>query len=89
MKTKHDTDFSGIWSIAWRSFVFLPVGLAAFVLLVCLIAGLLFPPVVAAACLFYGLWWQGITAFAVWLLVIWAWRHFRLSRFFESPPSLL
>ncbi len=89
MKTKHDTAFSGIWAVAWRSFVLLPVGLAAFLLPICLIAALLFPPVIGAAYLSCGLWWQGIPAFVVWSLVIWSWRHFRLSRIFESPPSLL
>lgn len=89
MKTKSDSAFSGVWAVAWRSFLYLPVGLAAFLLLVGLIAALLFPPVIGAACLFYGLWWQGIAAIAVWALIIWAWRRLRLHRFFEAPPSLL
>jgi hypothetical protein len=28
-------------------------------------------------------------AFALWLFVFWAYRRFRLHRFFEAPPSLL
>jgi hypothetical protein len=48
-----------------------------------------FPPIIGAACLFYGLWWQGIAIFVVWSLAIWAWRRFRLSRLLEAPPSLL
>jgi len=89
MKPKRDSDFLGIWSLAWRSFVFLPVSLTAFLLLVCLFVTLLFPPVIGVTCLIYGLWWQGIAAFAVWALVIWGWRRFHLVRFFESPPSVL
>jgi hypothetical protein len=89
MKPKHDTDVFGIWSVAWRAFVFVPVGLAAFLLLIGLFATVLVPPVIGATCLIYGMWWQGMAAFALWSLVIWVWRRFRLVRFFESPPSLL
>jgi len=65
------------------------VGLAAFVLLLCLLVGMLFPPLVGAVFLCYGLWWQGLAALVVWALVIWGWRVLRLGRFLEAPPSLL
>lgn len=83
MKTKQDTTLTGIWAIFWRSFVYMPLGLAVFLLLVGVIVALIFPPIIGAMCLCYGLWWQGIAAFAVWSLVIVAWRYFRLARFFE------
>jgi hypothetical protein len=78
----HDTDFSGIWAVTWRSFLMLPVGLILFAAFVSLVAAFLLPPFFGVACLFSGLWWQGITAFVIWSLEIWAWRHLRLTRFF-------
>jgi hypothetical protein len=36
-----------------------------------------------------GEWWQAILAFAVWPLAVLCFRHFRLARLLEAPPSLL
>jgi hypothetical protein len=65
--------------------IYLPVGFVVFVLLLCPIIAMILLPIVGAVCLFYGFWWQGMAAFVFWFIVIWAWRYFRLNRFFEGP----
>jgi len=89
VKTKKDTALSGLWAVTWRSLFLTPVGVLAFVFLMCPIIAMIFLPIFGGVCFFYGLWWQGIIAVIVWVVVIWAWRHFRLSRFFKGSSSLL
>ncbi len=82
MKTNRETALSGIWAITWRSCIYAPVGFAVFLLFVCVVILLVIPPIIGTECLLLGLRWQGIALFAVWLPTIWAWRRFRLGRFF-------
>jgi hypothetical protein len=89
MKTDGKWALSGVWAVTWRSFVYMPVGFSVFFLLLCLVIAMLFPPIIGTVCLFLGLWWQGIALFVFWFVVTWAWRYFRVRRFFVSPPSLL
>ena len=89
MKTKRGTALCGVWAVTWRSLVHLPLGLAVFGLLLCLIIGVIFLFIVGGVYLFYGFWWQSIMAFTGSGVIFWAWRKFHLNRFFESPPSLL
>jgi len=85
MKTKKEGALSGVWAVAWRSFVYMPLGFAVFFLLLCLVFAAIIPPIIGAECLLMGFWWQGAALFAFWFLVIWAWRCFRIGRFFERP----
>lgn len=89
MKTKAEKLLSVIWAATWRSMVYLLLGFLILVLLLCAIMALVIMPIIGAERLLYGLWWQGLTGFIAWLMVIWAWRHSRLNRFFVGPPSLL
>ncbi len=89
MKLEHRRDIRGIWALAWRSVVLLPVMLATFFLLVLLFVAVALPPVFAGIFLFAGLWWLGVASIAAWVCVLWAWRRFRLVRLFESSPSFL
>jgi hypothetical protein len=82
VKTKNETALTGLWALLWRSVVYVPLGFAVCVLLVCIIAALVFPPIIGAMFLCHGLWWQGVAAFAGWVLPITVWRYFHLGRFF-------
>ena len=89
MTTKEYSDWKGCWAILWRSILFIPYMLAVFVGVggVWLSRWLL--PVCGATFFYLQQWWAAGVAFALWSLAVWAYRRFRLSRFFEAPPSLL
>jgi len=89
IKQHNDSAARGIWAVAWRSLVYLPMMLGMFVLLLVHVCGLFLLPFIVGTYLWFGLWRQGLIALAVWLLLCWSWRHFRLSEHFQSPPSTL
>ena len=79
----------GLWAVAWRSIVFLPMMLGMFLLLLAHFSGFLLLPLVGGACIWDGRWPYGVASFSLWFLLLWSWRHFRLREHFQSPPSLL
>jgi hypothetical protein len=89
MNTRRHAEWNGVWALLWRSLVFVPYMLVAFVC----IGGVWFSRWVLpfyGAILFYAeAWWQASAAFALWVLVVWVYRRFHLHRFLEPPPSLL
>ena len=89
MNTIRQSDFRGIWAVAWRAFVFLPLMLAVFVVLLAHIAGLFMLPFISGVCVYEGLWQYGLISLGIWLLLLWSWRRFRLHQQFQSPPSVL
>ena len=78
MNSSHSSDLQGLWAVTWRAFVYLPLMLGMFVILLVHGMGLLMLPILAAACLWYGFWLWGLAMAAGWLLLFWSWRHFRL-----------
>lgn len=80
---------SGVWSLTWRSIVYLPLGLAIFLLLACLVLALLTLPLLAVVLLLHGLLGPAFGALTLWAVLLWAWRRFRLRSFFQAPPSFL
>jgi hypothetical protein len=82
-------DWEGLWAILWRSAVFLPYMLLMFVCIGSLWLGRWLLPIYGAVLLFLQEWWQSASAFALWLLVFWVYRRFRIRRFLEAPRSLL
>jgi hypothetical protein len=90
MKMKTDSaDWRGLWAVTWRSLLFLPAALAAFVGLALLACAMLFTPLIAWAFFYLGRPGSGLGMLFFWLALLWAWRHFRLGRLYEAPPSLL
>jgi hypothetical protein len=78
-----------IWSLTWRSVIFLPAMLSAAVLVIGRTSALIGVPLLGAACLYFGLWRNAATCFVVWLLIMYVYRRFRIGQFFERPPSYL
>jgi len=89
MNTRRHAEWKGLWAILWRSMVFLPYMLMVFVCIGGVWLSRWVLPCYAAFLLYLQEWWQAAVAFALWLFVFWAYRRFRLHRFFEAPPSLL
>lgn len=84
-----ESDIGACWSILWRSVVFVPLLLLMFVTIGGIWLGRwLLPPVVGMFA-FADLWVHAGLAALAWLAVFLIYRHFRLSRFHEDPPSLL
>jgi hypothetical protein len=89
MNAQYKSVAKPIWSLTWRSVVFLPVMLSAAVLVIGLTIASIGLPLLGAACLYFGLWMKAATCFVVWLLVIYVYRRFHVKRFFERPSSYL
>ena len=83
------SDLRPLWAITWRSIVFIPFVLAFGIFLVALALSLIVLPVFAAVYAYHHLWNHALAYFAAWLVLCGLWRAFRLSRFFEWPPSVL
>lgn len=79
----------GIWAISWRSVVFLPLMLCVAVLLLGLALSLITLPFLGVVYVYFGLWKYAIVSFVTWVLLIYVYRRFNISRCFERPPSYL
>jgi hypothetical protein len=78
-------DLMALWSLFWRSIIYLPLMLAVFALLVfsatCLAT---FPFLVILY--IYAEFYATAAGYAVaWLLILAGWRYFRLARFLDGP----
>jgi hypothetical protein len=78
-----------LWAIIWRSIVFIPFVLVFGLFLVAVAVSLIVLPFFAAGYAFHHVWAHALGYFAAWLILCCVWRVFRLSRFFEWPPSVL
>lgn len=89
MTTEKQSDLAACWGLFWRCFVFMPAMLAVFIVVggVRILRWVL--PLCAAIQTYYGNFWASVVILVIWFLCFWAYRRFRLSRFFEEPPSLL
>ena len=63
--------------------------LGMFLLLLVHVIGLVMLPFVGGAYLWSGFWQYAFVSFAVWLVLLWSWRHFRLHGHFSDLPSVL
>jgi len=89
MSTNGHSDWRACWGILWRSVVFMPYMLAVFVGVGSVWLSRWVLPVLVVLSLYSHDWlWAG-GAFTLWLVAVWSYRRFRLSRFYEPPPSLL
>jgi hypothetical protein len=86
---RRDADWEGCWAILWRSFVFLPYMLAAFIALLVVSLGRWVLPIRAAFYAYSREWLLVTISAGVWLVAVVAYRRRRLGRCFEAPPSLL
>ena len=89
MNIKGHSDWRGCWGILWRSFVFVPYMLAVFIGVGSIWLSRWVLPFCAAFSVYFRDWLLAAGTFALWLLAVWGYRRFHLSRFYESPPSLL
>lgn len=89
MSTEQKPSLGGVWALTWRSILFLPAMLFAFILLLALAVSLFALPLFGGVCIYFGLHLQGLASLAIWLVLLWAWRRFNLRQFYEGPPSYL
>jgi hypothetical protein len=89
MSSNGHSDWRACWGILWRSLVFMPYMFAVFVGVGSVWLSRWILPVLIALSVYSRDWLVAGCAFALWLLAAWSYRRFRLSRFCESPPSLL
>jgi hypothetical protein len=89
MSRTKETDWNGVWEIFWRSFVYFPCMLLVFASVAGVWLGRWVVPFWGAFLLCLQEWALATVTWALWLVLIWAYRRFRLRRFFEAPPSLL
>lgn len=81
--------FQALWAILWRSIVFVPWMLLAFMFLLGMLVGLTVLPVFTVIYGYAACWPEAGISLALWLPVLWAWRHYRWWKHFEGPPSVL
>ena len=89
MKAARHSDLWGLWSVLWRSFVYLPWMLLVFASVGSVWVARWFLPVGAVMLLGMGAWQHAGATLALWCLATAIYRRFQLARYFESPPSLL
>jgi hypothetical protein len=89
VNTKRHSDWRACWGVLWRSLVFMPYMLAVFLGVGSIWLSRWVLPIYIALCVYSRDWLLAGGAFVVWLVAMWSHRYFRLSRFYESPPSLL
>lgn len=93
MTPQKESDLRGLWAVAWRSFVLLPLGLLLtlwpLTLFAILVVSLTQPPTVGVVFLVEKFWWQGGLCFVIWAAVIWFWRRFPIRESLDNrPPSI-
>jgi len=89
MNSDQHSDWKALWGILWRSFVFMPYMLAVFIGVGTIWLSRWALPVYAGLSVYSHDWVYASGAFILWLAAVWSYRRFRLSRFYEVPPSLL
>jgi hypothetical protein len=85
---KH-SDTAALWAILWRSVVFVPYMWLVFSIVGSLWLARWILPVWGALLLYDREWWSATGIMALWVILVAIYRRFRLTRFFEWPPSLL
>jgi TRAP-type C4-dicarboxylate transport system permease large subunit len=83
------SDFRGAWALLWRSLVFIPYMLLVFILVGGIWLSRWVLPLYAAVWVYVDEWYMAAGILAAWLLSVWAYRRFRLHRFYATPRSLL
>jgi len=89
MNTKKRSDWKACWGILWRSLVFMPYMLAVFIGVGSISLSRWALPFCTASLIYSRDWLFAAVTLALWFLAVWSYRRFRLSRFYEPPPSLL
>jgi len=89
MNTNDHSDWKACWGIFWRSLVFMPYMLAVFIAVGSIWLSRWVLPVCAALLAYSRDWLLAALVVAFWFLAFWSYRRLHLSRFYESPPSLL
>ena len=73
-----------LWSLFWRSIVYLPLMLAVFATLVFSATCLAAFPFLIALYIYGGLYATALGYAVAWILILAAWRYFRLARFLNG-----
>ena len=89
MSSKGHSDWRACWGILWRSLVFMPYMLAVFVGVGSVWLSRWVLLVFIGLSVYSHDWLLAGGALVLWLVAVWSYRRFHLSRFYESPPSLL
>jgi hypothetical protein len=82
MNSEQQPRLRDVWALTWRSIVFAPLMLLAFIPLLVLGVSLFALPLFGALYIYVGLPLQGVILLAVWLILVWAWRRFDVWRFY-------
>jgi hypothetical protein len=89
MKPKPSFEWKGCWGILWRSLVFMPYMFVVFIVVGSIWLARWVLPVCVGILFYSGDWSLAVITAALWFLAMWSYRRFRLSRFYEPPPSFL
>jgi hypothetical protein len=89
MEPVQDSDAKAIWSITWRSILFIPLMLPIALLWLLVMMSIVILPLVGVAYLSFGLWKDAAICFGVWAILFWACRRFHFGKIWEWPPSYL
>ncbi len=89
MSENRQSDWRGWWGILWRSLVLMPYMLVIFIGVGIVWLNRWILPVFVALSVYARDWWFAGGGLVLWFVAMWSYRHFRLSRFYESPPSVL
>jgi hypothetical protein len=85
MRANDEPAVRGLWALAWRSVVYLPLMLATFVVLLAHTAALVVLPVFTFAFARSAFWTFAVGSLLLWLLALWSWKRFRLWEQFHTP----
>ena len=89
MEPTQDSDAKAIWSLTWRSMLFIPLMLPIAVVWLLIVASLALLPLFGVAYLWFGLWKNAALCFIIWAIIFWACRRFHFGKIWERPPSYL
>jgi hypothetical protein len=89
MEPARESDARAIWSLLWRSTIFVPLMVPIAVLWLVIGVSIVLLPLIGVLHLWFGLWRDAAICFVVWAIVVWTCRRFRFAAIWESPPSFL
>jgi hypothetical protein len=78
-------DFAALWSLVWRSFIYFPLALLIGGALATSLACLFTFPILIAIYAYAEVYATAAGYAVAWVLILGAWRYFRLARFLHGP----
>lgn len=89
MEPAQESDARAIWSLIWRSILFIPLMLPIAVVWLLIVMSIVGLPLFCAGYLWFGFWRNATVCFVVWAVLFWACRRFHFGKIWERPQSYL